>query len=131
MNKVKQDNSNYLLYSARLRRYADDGREQRIIEFIDQSLREGNGKKSLFMDAMQALIEKQNGEALPPKKLIVETSFDNFLALMHDIKDALRNAQTSGRVISAVDVDRFETGLSEIKEAWDTSHLGKEGAFYD
>lgn len=125
------NNPDYLLYSVRLRRNSEDKRERLISSFIDNSVHQKHKKKELFMDAFEALIEKRQGNVLPPKRLLVEASFDNFLGLMHDIKDALRNAQLSGQAITSVDVDRFESSLTEIKEAWDTSHLGKEGEFYD
>lgn len=123
--------AHYFLFSVRLNRRNKIKRETRVMNFIDGLMGQGHKRREIFLDMGDALIEKMGGQVTPPKRIIAEQSFDEFLSLMHDIKDALRNAQVSGQVITSIDVDRFESGLNEIQEAWDTSHLGKEGEFYD
>lgn len=131
MSKRKPTPAHYFLFSVRYNRRNQIKRELRVMDYVEKMLSEGHTRRDLFLDMADAHIEKTGGQVAPPKRIIAEQSFDEFLKLMTDIKDALRNAQLNGQVITSIDVDRFESGLTEIQEAWDTSHLGKEGEFYD
>jgi len=108
-------------------RYADE-RGQRIANFINESVRKGKKKQDLFLDMADALIEKQGGEAMPPQKVVIRQDFEALMLLMEGVIDALHNAQSQGFSIGAVNVDHVR---QQAQELWDTSHIGKEGSFFD
>lgn len=115
------------VFSTRINMKKLTKRQGVLMDFVFKKL-DKLTRKELFFKMAEAYYTQEQGQDLPEKAVIVESSIEELMILLEGVIDGISNLQAGGATFSPVSVERVK---QKAEELWDTSHLGKEGFAFD